>query len=169
MEPYIPGSLILPCMFVFKVKSDGKEPPGISKFKCRYCTKGYFQKKGVHFVCTYAPVESSLVNLLIFAIATEFGCPMHGMDVSFTYLNVRLHHSIVMYVQPPPTVHVPRGYGLRLQKGLYGTMQGGNRWALHKHDKLTNLGVHAQPRRPQFLSSSRRTRHCLDGHHRERF
>ena len=36
-------------------------------------------------------------------------------------------------------MYVPPGYGLRLVKGLYGTMQGGNRWAVHKHKKLTAL------------------------------
>ena len=67
------------------------------------------------------------------------------MDVSNAYLNADLDPRIVLFVKPPPNVYVPRGYGLRLVKGLYGTMQGGNRWAIHKHAKLTNLGYHRNP------------------------
>ena len=62
------------------------------------------------------------------------------MDVSNAYLNAPLEDEVVLFVQPPPTVHVPKGYGLRLLRGLYGTMQGGNRWAVHKHTKLISLG-----------------------------
>ena len=140
LEPFIPGSLVLPCKMVFRVKPDGRDPPGISKFKCRWCAKGFFQKKGVHYSCTYTPVCSALVCRIIVSIATEFGWPLHGMDVSCAYLNGDLEPTFIIYVKPPPTVHVPRGWGLRLKKGLYGSMQGGNRWAVHKHQKLTDLG-----------------------------
>ena len=37
LERIPPGALVLPCKMVFKVKPDGNDPPGISKFKCRYC------------------------------------------------------------------------------------------------------------------------------------
>ena len=140
LEPLPPGALVLPCKFVFKVKPDGRDPPGIDKFKCRYCGKGFIQVKGIHFFDSTAPVASATVIRIIVAIATEMNWPLHGMDVRNAYLNAPLHPDIVLFVKPPPTVHVPDGYGLRLQKGLYGTMQGGNRWAIHKHQKLTELG-----------------------------
>ena len=69
------------------------------------------------------------------------GWPIHGMDVSNAYLNADLEPEIVLFVRPPPTVFVPRGYGLRLLKPLYGTMQGGNRWAHHKHEFLTSINM----------------------------
>ena len=100
-------------LMVFKVKPDGKDPPDISKFKCRYCGKGYFQKRDVHFINSYTSVESSLVYRLIVVITTEFGWPLHCMDVSNTHLNGTLHHSIVIHVSPPPTVHVPHTPRLR--------------------------------------------------------
>ena len=140
LEPLPPKALVLPCKFVFKVKPDGCDPPGIDKFKCRYCGKGFIQVKGIHFFDSTAPVASATVIRIIVAIATEMNWPLHGMDVRNAYLNAPLHPDIVLFVKPPPTVHVPDGYGLRLQKGLYGTMQGGNRWAIHKHQKLTELG-----------------------------
>ena len=36
LERLPPGALVLPCVMVFKIKPDGNDPPGISKFKCRY-------------------------------------------------------------------------------------------------------------------------------------
>ena len=150
LERLPPGALVLPCKMVFKVKPDGKDPPGISKFKCRYCGKGYLQRKGVHYLCSWAPVAAAVTSRLIVAFATEMNWPLHGMDVRNAYLNADLHPSVVLFVQPPPTVHVPRGYGLRLVKGLYGTMQGGNRWAVHKHIKLTQLGYERNTSEPSM-------------------
>ena len=87
LEPLPPGALILPCKFVFRVKPDYGDPPGIDKFKCRYCEKGFHQKRGVHFVDSYAPVASDVGNRLVVAIATEMNWPLHGMDVGNAYLN----------------------------------------------------------------------------------
>ena len=140
LEPLPPNALVLPCKFVFRVKPDGNDPPGISKFKTRYCGKGFHQRKGIHFISSYAPVASATSSRMIVAFATEMGWPLHGMDVRNAYLNAPLESEIVLFVRPPPTVHVPKGFGLRLMKGLYGTMQGGNRWAVHKHSRLIKLG-----------------------------
>ena len=138
LEPLPPGALVLPCKFVFKVKPDGNDPPGIDKFKSRYCGKGFYQRKGVHYICSHAPVAADVTSRLIVAIATELNWPLHGMDVRNAYLNAPLDRRVVLFVRPPPTVRVPKGYGLRLCKGLYGTMQGGHRWAVHKHENLAN-------------------------------
>ena len=127
LEPLPPGVLVLPCKLVFKVKPDGRDPPGIDKFKCRYCGKGFVQVKGIHYIDSYAPVAPGVAIRIIVAIATEMNWPLHGMDVSNAYLNAPLEPEIVLFVKPPPTIHVPKGYGLRLLRGLYGTMQGGNR------------------------------------------
>ena len=144
------GAMQLPCKLVFRVKPDGREPPGIDKFKFRYCGKGFLQKKGVHYHNTYAPVAASVTQRLIVSIANELGWPIHGMDVSNAYLNTYLESDVVLFVRPPPTVFVPKGWGLRLLKGLYGTMQGGNRWAHHKHQALTKLGMVRNPADPSL-------------------
>ena len=157
LEPLPPGALVLPCKFVFRVKPDGKDPPGIDKFKSRYCGKGFHQKKGVHYLNSHAPVASAVANRIVVAVSTELNWPLEGMDVSNAYLNAPLESSIVIFVEPPPTIHVPKGYGLRLLKGLYGTMQGGNRWAHHKHIKLTKLGYTRNPSEPSLY-------HRLDRH-----
>ena len=135
------GAMELPCKLVFKVKPNGCNPPGISKFKVRYCAKGFYQIKGKHYHHTFAPVAASLTVRLVISIANEMGWPIHGMDVSNAYLNAEMEPDIVLFVRPPPTIFVPRGYGLRLLKPLYGTMQGVNRWAHHKHEFLTSINM----------------------------
>ena len=130
------GALVLPCKIVCKVKPDGCEPPGIDKFKMRYCGKGYMQRRGVHYICVHAPIASAVTTRIIIAIGTELDWPIHDMDVRNVYLNTPLNERIVLFVKPPPTIVLPKGYGLRLLKALYGTMQGGNRWTVHKHAKL---------------------------------
>ena len=154
LEPLPPGALVLPCKFVFRVKPDGEDPPGIDNFKSRYCGKGFLQKKGVHFINSHPPVASGAANRLVVAMATEMNWPLEGMDVSNAYLNARIEPDIVMFVEPPPTIHVPKGYCLRLLRGLYGTMQGGNRWAHHKHSKLTELGYTRNPSEPSLYHRS---------------
>lgn len=150
LQPLPPGAMQLDCKIVCKVKPDGRDPPGIDKFKIRYCGKGYLQKKGIHFHNTYAPVAASLTVRLIVSIATELNWPLHGMDVSNAYLNALLEPGVVLFVRPPPTIFVPKGYGLRLLKALYGTMQGGNRWAHHKHLKLTGIKMIRNPADPSL-------------------
>ena len=154
LEPLPPDALVLPCKMVFRVKPDGRDPPGIDKFKCRYCGKGFLQKKGVHYIDAHAPVASAVGNRMVVAIATEMNWPLHGMDVGNAYLNALLEREVVLFVKPPPTIHVPKGYGLRLLKGLYGTMQGGNRWAAHKHEKLVGLGYSRNPSEPSIYHRS---------------
>ena len=112
--------------------------------------KGFYQKLGVHYLCAHAPVASAITTRLVVAIATELNWPLQSMDVSNAYLNAPLDPSVVLFTRAPPTFHIPPGYGLRLLKGLYGTMQGGNRWALHKHTKLTQLGLHRNPSEPSL-------------------
>ena len=136
-----PGALILPCKMVFKVKPNGLDPPGISKFKTRYCGKGFYQQKGIHYLSSTAPVAASMTTRLVIAFATEFNWPLLGNDVRNAYLNAPLDPNVVLFVKPPPTVKVPAGYGLRLKFGLYGTMQGGNRWGIHKHKRLSHIGM----------------------------
>ena len=81
------------------------------------------------------------------------------MDVRNAYLNAPLHPDVVLFVEAPPTVHVPPGYGLRLRKGLYGTMQGGNRWMSHKHTRLSRLQYTRNVGDPSIYH--RRDRHGL--------
>ena len=47
---------------------------------------------------------------------------------------------ISLFIDPPPGVKVKKGYGLRLVRALYGSMQGAQRLDVLKHSVLENLG-----------------------------
>jgi hypothetical protein len=63
------------------------------------------------------------------------------MDVSSAYLTAPLRPETQMYICPPPGIRTRYRYGLRLRKALYGTKQGGNRWAAHRGLKLAQLNL----------------------------
>jgi hypothetical protein len=129
----IPGKFVLKC----KPDKDGY----IKKFKARWVCQGFRQKYGVDYTDTYAAVCSAVAIRILISIAVENGWPKENMDVSSAYLTASLKESTRMYIEPPPGFSVPKGYGLRLLKALYGTRQGGNRWAAHRDAKLADLGL----------------------------
>ena len=56
---------------VFVVKPDGEDPPGIAKFKARYCGKGFYQKLGVYYISAYVPSAAAVTTRIVIAIVTE--------------------------------------------------------------------------------------------------
>lgn len=91
---------------VLKVKPDGNDPPGISKFKGGYCGKGFYQKKGNHYLNTHAFVASAVTTRLLvpchndnrIQLATAYTA---WVDVSNAYLNSPLDPRVVLFVKPP--------------------------------------------------------------------
>ena len=133
------GAKPIPGKFVLKVKPD--KDGYIEKFKARWVCQGFRQKYGVDYTETYAAVCSAVAIRLLISIANENRWPIENMDVSAAYLTASLLTSTRMYVRPPPGFRIPAGYGLRLLKALYGTKQGGNRWAAHRDEQLAKLGM----------------------------
>jgi hypothetical protein len=133
------GAKPIPGKFVLKMKPD--KDGFISKFKARWVCQGFRQKYGVDYTSTYAAVCSAVAIRLVISIANENRWSLENMDVSAAYLQASLKESTRMYVAPPPGFCLPPGYGLRLLKALYGTRQGGNRWATHRDAKLALLGM----------------------------
>ena len=132
------GAKPIPGKFVLKVKpnADGT----IASFKARWVCQGFRQRAGVDYQSTYAAVCSAISLRVLMSIACTNHWYIHNMDVSAAYLTAPLLDTTRMYIVPPPGIRVRRGYGLRLQRALYGTKQGGNRWAAHRDNKLADLG-----------------------------
>jgi len=132
------GAKPIPGKFVLKVKpnADGT----IASFKARWVCQGFRQRAGVDYQSTYAAVCSAISLRVLMAVACTNRWPIHNMDVSAAYLTAPLLDTTRMYIVPPPGIRVRRGFGLRLQRALYGTKQGGNRWAAHRDTKLAELG-----------------------------
>jgi hypothetical protein len=73
----------------------------------------------------------------IFAHTAKHDLKLHQMDVKAAYLNADLKEDL--YMQPPPGFKVPKGYILRLKKGMYGTRQGSHVWYKDMRGTLLEL------------------------------
>ena len=100
-------------------------------------------------------------------VAVETDMALHNTDLKAAYLTSPIEPDIEMFIETPPTVTVPEGWGLRLVKALYGSKQGAQRLDVHKEKQLTAAGFIRSCAEPSlyFLpqDSKVRTRPTLHG------
>jgi hypothetical protein len=84
------------------------------------------QVEGINFNQTFTSMAKFSSLWTIFALVAKHDLELHQMDVKVAYLNADLKEDL--YMQPPPGFKVPKGYVLRLKKGVYGTRQGSCIW-----------------------------------------
>ena len=125
--------------FVFRWKPD--EHNHLDKAKARFCMQGFTQIKGIHYDKTYAPVAfATSLRLALLKLGVELDYCMDVVDLKAAYLTADIEPHITLFVDPPPGVKVEDGYGLRLIRALYGSMQGAQRLDVLKHSTLERLG-----------------------------
>ena len=124
--------------FVFKWKPD--ENGYLLKAKARFTMQGCRQLKGLHYRKTYAPVAYAASLRLVLKLAVDLDYEIHVTDLKAAYLTAFLEPDITLFLEPPPGVEVEEGFGLRLIRALYGSMQGAQRLDVLKHSALTKLG-----------------------------
>jgi Reverse transcriptase (RNA-dependent DNA polymerase) len=113
--------------WVFKLK---KNPDGsIEHFKSRVVAKGYTQKAGNDFTETFAPVVRFNMLRVLLAIAALEDLELDQVNFNSAYLNGEIEEEV--YIELPEGYKQGSKVG-RLNKAIYGTRQGGNRW----HTKL---------------------------------
>ena len=123
---------------VFKWKADDKNH--LAKAKVRFTMKGCSQIRGLHYLKTYAPVAFASSIRLTLKLGVDLDYCLDTTDIKAAYLSAYLEPDITLFIDPPPGVDVPEGYGFRLIKALYGSMQGANRLDAHNHNVLESLG-----------------------------
>ena len=124
--------------FVFKWKPDSNNH--LLKAKARFTMQGCCQRKGIHYKKTYAPVAYAQSIRLVLKLAVDLDYLIHVTDLEAAYLSAFIEPDIQLFLDPPPGVDVPEGFGLRLIKALYGSMQGAQRLDVLKHESLERLG-----------------------------
>ena len=72
---------------------------GIKKYKARFVAHGFFQKEGIDYEETFAPVARYTSIRAILAIAVVMKWKVHQMDVKTTFLNGVVEDEV--YVEKP--------------------------------------------------------------------
>lgn len=101
---------------VFKWKAD--EANHLSKAKVRFAMKGFSQIRGLHYLKTYAPVTFTSSIHFVLKLGVDLDYCLDTTDIKAAYLSAYLEPDITLFIDPPPGVDVPEGYGLRLIKAL---------------------------------------------------
>ncbi|KAF7334060.1 Retrovirus-related Pol polyprotein from transposon TNT 1-94 [Mycena venus] len=127
------GAKVIRNHCVLVIKKDAYNQ--INKYKVRLVANGRTQIHGIHYTETYAPVvrHATLRVLLTFGAVRDW--EIHQADVKNAYLNAPIDETVYMAPTPPG-----RRLVCRLNKGLYGTKQGGRTWYLKLRETFILLG-----------------------------
>lgn len=87
---------------------------------------GYFQREGIDYYDTYAPVVSMSSIRTIISIAASMDLEMKQFDICTAFLNGELQEEI--YIHQPPGYDDGSGRVCKLVKGLYGLKQSPRAW-----------------------------------------
>ena len=124
---YLPaGKRAVGCKWIYTVKQN---PEGkIERYKARLVARGYSQTYGIDYEETFAPVAKMNTVRILISCATNFGWPLHQLDVKNAFLHGDLREDV--YMEIPPGFSSPRTSGkvCRLRKSLYGLKQSPRAW-----------------------------------------
>ena len=138
-------------MFVFKRKTLGDG--SLDKYKARFVIRGNTQVKGIDFTDTFAPTLRVASLRYVAQLAIDHGWSTRCGDVPGAYLNpdqpnrVYIEQIPGFVSQPPGTEpiadHTVRRqmYVLQVLTGLYGSVNSGYLWAVHRDTTFRSLGL----------------------------
>lgn len=132
----LPMPKLVNTMWVFKCKSNADG--SIDKFKARLCAKGYTQVQGVDFNETFAPVVRGPTLRFQLADAVRRGLTLDQIDFEAAFLQSPIDGDV--YLRAPAGTKVPRGYVLKLKKGMYGLKQAAFLWNRDLNKLLSKQG-----------------------------
>jgi len=101
--------------------------------------KGYNQRPGFDYLEVFPPTVRLSSIQVILALAALQDLHLHSLDVSHAYLNGEMDCEVYM-AQPEGFVEGdPKAKVCLLQKAIYGSKQGGNRWNKKMRSVLESL------------------------------
>src|SRR5438128_308180 len=110
-------------MFTVKQTPEGK----VDRYKARLVTKGYSQTYGIDYDETFAPVAKMSTVRALISCATNFGWPLHQLDVKNAFLHGDLQEEVYMEISLG-FMNKTIGKVCRLNKSLYGLKQSPRAW-----------------------------------------
>ncbi len=118
-----------------------KNNDGTDKYKARYVSKGFSQKKGVNYDETFSPTASMTSIRVLAQKAAQDNLIVHQMDVKTAYLHAPIECEI--YIEQPEGYEVKSKENgkvvCKLKKSLYGLKQSGRNWNKMLHDYLCEM------------------------------
>jgi len=133
-----PEVKIIGSKWIFKLKrnADGS----IDHYKARLVAKGYNQCPGFDYIEIFTPTVRLSSIRVILALAALQDLELCSVDVSYAYLNREMDCEVYM-VQPEGFIEGdPKAHVCLLEKAIYGSKQGGNRWNKKMRNVLESLG-----------------------------
>jgi hypothetical protein len=120
------GKKVVSCKWVYTVKQNAEGK--IERYKARLVARGYSQMYGIDYDETFAPVAKMSTVRTLISCATNFGWPLHQLDVKNAFLHGDLQEEV--YMEIPPGFSTPKTTGkvCRLRKSLYGLKQSPRAW-----------------------------------------
>lgn len=125
---------ILPCKWVYKIKTDGNGV--VTEYKARITPKGFRQKEGRDYFEVFAGTGMYKTLRVGLSLAAKFDYEIEQLDIPQAFLNADVEEDVYMAV--------PEGFGrgregmvFKLQKSLYGLKQAPRNWRLLVHDFIT--------------------------------
>jgi len=134
-----PNTHLVDSKLVLTIKMDANMIP--TKFKARFCARGFSQREGIDYDEIFAPVVPQDAIRTILALAARLDWELDSIDIAQAYLNADLHHDV--YLKPPEGSDVPKGKVYKLIKSLYGLKQSGREWNLELDAHLRTMGFHS--------------------------
>jgi hypothetical protein len=112
--------------WVFKNKQN--EDGVVVRNKASLVAQGFYQKEGVHFEETFAPMARIEAIRMLLAYAASKGFKLYQMDVKSTFLNGYIEEEV--YVRQPPGFQNPKypNHVYKLLKALYRLKQAPRAW-----------------------------------------
>lgn len=127
-----PGTNVLPCKDVFKVKLD--ERGEVTEHKARVTPKGFRQQHGKDFFETFARTGQYKTLRVALSLVAKWDHELAQFDVPTAFLNADLEEDV--YMEMPEAIRQP-GMVCKLHKSLYGLKQAPRNWDRLVHTFIT--------------------------------
>lgn len=124
--------------WIYKIKHaiDGS----IYKYKARFVARGFYQKEGIDYEETFAPIARYTTIRSLVSFTATMGWNIHQMDVKTTFLNGNI--DVEVYIEQPKGFEVNSrdSHVCKLKKTLYGLKQAPRAWYARMDAYLLRIG-----------------------------
>jgi hypothetical protein len=138
---------VLPCLWVLKVKEDGR-------LSARLVAKGCAQRPGIDVGDVYASAVRPETIRALLAVAAEKDFELKQLDVTKAFLYGDLKEEVYME-QPPGFCEGGSDFVWRLKKSLYGLRQAPRAWQARLTEELEGIGFAAADSDPSLFIKRR--------------